>query len=198
MQTASLALRPVASLLQGHTRVNETQLAYRHTLALTKVRISTQDHHRGTPAKGACCVSEHVPAPSRVDVAAGHSRTRMQQDASDTYRTSTRRHQTRLCTYCNSPQLPTAFDASVNQLLGSSWHRRNKGSNAADRPNLPKTMLNQLFLASTVAALHAPNLQVLQRGLHTRLAASSRRRTKINAPPQHTESPAGTRTHDSA
>ena len=35
MQTASLALRPVASLLQGHTRVNETQLAYRHTLALT-------------------------------------------------------------------------------------------------------------------------------------------------------------------
>ena len=59
-------------------------------------------------------------------------------------------------------------------------------------------MLNQLFLASTVAALHAPNLQVLQRGLHTRLAASSRRRTKINAPPQHTESPAGPRTHDSA
>ena len=40
-------------------------------------------------------------------------------------------------------------------------------------------MLNQLFLASTVAALHAPNLQALQRGLHTRLAASSRRKTSF-------------------
>ena len=42
-----------------------------------------------------------------------------------------------------------------------------------------KTMLNQLFLASTVAALHAPNLQALQRGLHTRLAASSRRKDQF-------------------
>ena len=51
-------------------------------------------------------------------------------------------------------------------------------------------MLKLLFLASTVAALHAPNLQALQRGLHTRLAASSRRRTRASRRLHSTTCPA--------
>ena len=38
-KAASLALRAGASRLQGHTRVNETQLAYRHTLASTSTKV---------------------------------------------------------------------------------------------------------------------------------------------------------------
>ena len=70
-------------------------------------------------------------------------------------------------------------------------HRRIATSACQSRPKLAKTMLKLLILASPVAALHAPNLQALQRGLHTRLAASSRRKTSFRAPPQHDVSRAG-------
>ena len=63
------------------------------------------------------------------------------------------------------------------------------------RPESAQTMLRQAvliaFANSAALALHAPNLQALQRGLHTRLAASSRRKTSFRAPPQHDVSRAG-------
>ena len=51
------------------------------------------------------------------------------------------------------------------------------------RPESSQTMLKQAaliaFASSAAMALQPSNLQTLQRGLHTRLAASSRRRTKF-------------------
>ena len=62
-------------------------------------------------------------------------------------------------------------------------------------PNQPKTMLKQgaliAFASSAAMALQPSNLQTLQRGLHTHLAASSRRKTSFRAPPQHDVSRAG-------
>ena len=62
-------------------------------------------------------------------------------------------------------------------------------------PNSAKTMLKQAaliaFASSAAMALQPSNLQALQRGLHTRLAASSRRKTSFRAPPQHDVSRAG-------
>ena len=51
------------------------------------------------------------------------------------------------------------------------------------RPQTSQTMLKQAiliaFASGAAKALQAPNVQVLQKGLHTRLLASSRRRTKF-------------------
>ena len=62
-------------------------------------------------------------------------------------------------------------------------------------PKVSQTMLKQAaliaFASSAAVALQPSNLQTLQRGLHTHLAASSRRKTSFRAPPQHDVSRAG-------
>ena len=62
-------------------------------------------------------------------------------------------------------------------------------------PKVSQTMLKQAaliaFASSAAMALQAPNVQVLQKGLHTRLAASSRRKTKLSPPSLQALSRAG-------
>ena len=75
---------------------------------------------------------------------------------------------------------PSRFLMRDPPVFGTSAETTSVGRS---RPESAQTMLRQAFLIafanSAALALHAPNLQALQRGLHTRLAASSRRRTKF-------------------
>ena len=182
-----------------HGRCSERQSAElasvsTHT-SIYRSAISTQErvHHRGTTAKGACCVSELVLPPSR---ACASSQPRRARECSKAFGYVPHIHQSPQTLHRTHGPWPSRF-LTINRGIMRSRCSAIESllQTLPSRPTSAKTMLKQAaliaFASSAAMALQAPNLQALQRGLHTRLAASSRRRKARCAPAAHTESRAG-------
>ena len=166
-------------------------------------RAQERVHHRGTTAKAwACCVSEHVlPPVARVRVVAAASRARMQQGGPRYVPHINQPTPDPTSHVWQFPHGPTASDASIPfALLLAPPKKVHSAARVGPKP--AKTMLKQAvliaFASSAAKALHAPNLQVLQRGLAHSPGSQQPARKNFHAPPQHTESRAGPRTHHSA
>ena len=156
--------------------------AYRHT----SIKLSTQErvHNRGTLAKGGCCVSEHVSPPTRVCASLPPRPAReCSKVSSDAFRTSTESTPDPTSHAWSPWHMPSRFLMRDPPVSGTSAETTSAGRS---RPESAQTMLRQAvliaFASSAALALHAPNLQALQRGLHTRLAASSRRGKRVTRP----------------